>query len=182
MPDSHFDARRTPGQGKYARPEVERRFRVTDDPGPGEAEWRIEDRYLDGLWMRLRRVAQGDVVVHKLTQKVRGDEQDPATVSLTTMYISAEEHAVLAELPGAILVKVRRLHPIDTSWLAVDTFLGALEGLLLAEVEVTSLDDDLALPAWIGDEVTHDDRFSGGLLARATPDDIAALLSSPRTR
>ena len=177
LTDPRVDALRTPGQGKYAHPEVERRFRLAGAPGTARSEWLIEDRYLDGLRMRLRRVTQGDVVVHKLTQKVRGDEADPATVSLTTMYLSTEEHTRLTELPGADLVKARRMHPVGERVLAVDAFSGALDGLVLAEVEVRSLDEVLDLPAWIGAEVTHDDRFSGGRLARATPEEIAELLA-----
>jgi CYTH domain-containing protein len=33
------------------------------------------------------------------------------------------------------------------------------------------------MPVWLGTEVTHDDRYSGGRLARATPDEVRALLA-----
>ena len=41
----------------------------------------------------------------------------------------------------------------------VDEFAGENAGLLLAEVELESEDQDIALPEWIGEEVTGDPRY-----------------------
>ena len=170
---------RVPGQGAYARTETERRFlltRLPDGLGPGR---RIEDRYLDGTSLRLRRVEGDGLVVCKLTQKVRVSGEDPAVVRITNLYLGEDEHRRLQALPGAVLVKVRR--PWRDGFV-VDEHTGPLAGLVLAELEV----DDLgaALPgvpgpsavAGLGREVTHDDRWSGGRLARATADDLPGLL------
>lgn len=158
--------RRTPGQGKYARPENERRFLLARPPETLGEPHRIEDRYLDGTRLRLRSVQVGDEVVHKLTQKVRLDEQDPFAVALTNIYLSAEEHHRLAGLPGATLHKTRHLVEVGASTFAVDRFEGSLDGLWLAEAEVATRDDALDLPDWIGTEVTGDDRYAGASLAR----------------
>jgi len=153
--------RRTPGQGKYARPERERRFVVTEPPSPLEQSRLIEDRYLDGGTLRVRAVRGDDDPVFKLTQKVRVEGDDPSEVAITNLYLSEDEYRMLVVLPGADLTKTRSL------WegFAVDVFHGALEGLVLAEVEVDDLGGDLEIPGWICCEVTHDDRFSGGALA-----------------
>lgn len=41
----------------------------------------------------------------------------------------------------------------------VDEFLGENQGLILAEVELTSPTQAITLPNWVGDEVTHDSRY-----------------------
>ncbi len=170
---------RWPGQGKYARPEVERRFLVRTHSlaalGAGAlagATREIEDTYLDGMSLRLRHVHAEGESVYKLTQKVRPDPADPAVVAITNLYLTADEYGRLAELPGRTLRKTRSVHPP----FVVDLFHGLVEGLRLAEVEVPDLLAPLELPAWLGREVTHDDRYSGGRLAQATAADVAALL------
>jgi CYTH domain-containing protein len=162
------DWKREPGRGKYARFERERRFFVRDGVPPlGEAARLIEDRYLDATCLRLRRVTWQGQAVHKLTQKVRPNGSDPAEVLITNMYLSATEYARLFTLSGADLVKARAVIPTATHDFVVDEFQGPLQGLRLAEVEVMDLAESVDLPEWLGDEVTHDDRFSGGRLAVA---------------
>lgn len=52
-----------------------------------------------------------------------------------------------------------------TGW-EIDVFSGANEGLVVAEVELLSEDQQLELPAWVAEEVTHDPRYSNFRLAR----------------
>lgn len=169
------DWQRVPGRGRYARPERERRFLVRELP-PLVHERTIEDRYLDGTTLRLRRVAAGDQVVCKLTQKVREREDDPRRTSVTSTYLSQAEHALLATLEGDVLRKSRGAVSGEPRWV-VDRFSGPLAGLVLAEVELTGADEELALPDWVGREVTRDDRFCGGALARTPADRLPALLA-----
>lgn len=49
----------------------------------------------------------------------------------------------------------------------VDEFEGRLAGLVMAEVELAEAGQDVALPAWVGTEVTEDLRFQNSSLARA---------------
>ena len=163
------DWARVPGQGAYARPERERRFllrRLPDGLGPGR---RVEDRYLDGTTLRLRRVSADGLVVCKLTQKVRTGD-GPAQVMLTNTYLTEDEHRRLAVLPGAVLVKVRRAW---RSGLVVDEHTGPLAGLVLAELEVDDLSAPLPPVPGLDREVTDDERYTGAALARAgqAPDD-----------
>ncbi|MFL6022758.1 MAG: hypothetical protein ACJ72O_05400 [Marmoricola sp.] len=158
------DWRRTPGEGRYARPERERRFLVIGDPGPSERSRLIEDRYLEGGTLRLRAVRGEGEPVFKLTQKVRPDAGDPSAVAITNLYLSEAEYRMFLALPGVGLTKTRSL----VEGFAVDVFGGPLEGLVLAEVEVDDLGAALDLPSWIGPEVTHDDAYSGGALATRT--------------
>ena len=48
----------------------------------------------------------------------------------------------------------------------IDEFAGANAGLIVAEVELDSEDQAIELPAWIGEEVSHDPRyFNANLIA-----------------
>jgi CYTH domain-containing protein len=192
--DRQCDWQRTPGYGKYAQVEIERRFLLAGEPPEPLSSRTIEDRYLDGLRLRLRAVFDGAGhgcrdgggagvgagSVFKLTQKVRRDDDDPARIGLTTMYLSAAEHERLQALPAAVLIKTRHTHRHGPHTLVVDEFHDRPAGLRLAEVELDNLDQRLDLPAWIGAEVTADERFTGGSLARADSSAIAEILAHAR--
>ena len=50
----------------------------------------------------------------------------------------------------------------------IDVYEGALEGLVVAEVEMKAETDQPELPAWLGREVTGDKRFSNQSLAEGS--------------
>lgn len=62
--------------------------------------------------------------------------------------------------------KTRYKIPFGSHVWEVDVFHGANEGLVMAEVELTSEDDQPEIPEWIGAEVTNDSRYYNALLAR----------------
>jgi adenylate cyclase len=41
----------------------------------------------------------------------------------------------------------------------IDVFHGANEGLIVAEIELNSIDESYEIPAWIDREVTHEDKY-----------------------
>ncbi len=141
----------------------------------------IEDRYLHGTRLRLRRVEAESKVVYKLCQKVRPDETNPSTVAITNIYLSDAEYSALVQLPASVLRKTRRPWQVGHRVFAVDKFHGELAGLLLAEIELTEAASALALPAPIAREVTADERFSGGYLAHATAEQTAEVLTLARS-
>jgi adenylate cyclase len=47
----------------------------------------------------------------------------------------------------------------------IDEFLGENQGLLIAEVELTSPDQAIDVPDWVGEEVTTDKRYYNSNLA-----------------
>jgi CYTH domain-containing protein len=162
-------------QSRYARIEIERRFLLAEVPDGAEVlrTLDIDDRYLDGTRLRLRRQAQVDgPVVHKLTQKLPASGPDGEQGTLTTIYVAEAEHALLAGLPAATLRKRR----LSIAPYGVDVFAAPLDGLVLAEVEFASGRDAAALrpAAFCHAEVTTDRRFTGGSLARATREQVAA--------
>ncbi|RHA40303.1 CYTH domain-containing protein [Cellulomonas rhizosphaerae] len=158
--------------------ERERRFLA---PGPPPADAvvatrTIHDRYLDGTRLRVRLMMpgrDGTDAERKLTQKVPGAPWG----TLTTIYLSADEHAALASLPAATLSKTR----LSVPPLGYDVFDGHLAGLVLAEVEFDSDESAarfVAPPGLV--EVTHDERFTGGRLVRASSDEVRGWISSLR--
>jgi CYTH domain-containing protein len=161
--------------GKYARTEIERRFLLAGVPDGADVLVvnEIDDRYLDGTRLRLRRMAQvGGPTALKLTQKLPAPDGHGRQGALTTLYVSEDEYAALAVLPAATLSKSR----LSIAPYGVDVFRGHLEGLHLAEVEFESVQDAAAFrpAAFCHAEVTADRRFTGGELVRASRAQVRA--------
>lgn len=167
---------RVPGEGRYAQVEREQRWLVSEPPAGAERLAEIHDRYLVGTRLRLRRVDAAGDVTYKLAQKVRPDEADPEVVKLTNLYLSVEEYDAFAALPAAELRKTRWRVTWGGRSLAVDELHDRHEGLVLAEVELGAEEPLLPAPPFAVRDVTHDDRFSGGALAFASPAELAELL------
>ena len=60
---------------------------------------------------------------------------------------------------GGLIEKVRYVVPFAGHTFEVDEFKGANDGLLFAEVELSSADEDFEKPEWLGPEVTGDRHF-----------------------
>lgn len=79
----------------------------------------------------------------------------------------ADAETMLRELCiDAPVEKTRHLLRHDGRLWEVDVFEGANEGLVVAEVELDAADEAIALPPWVGDEVTDDVRYYNAALAR----------------
>ena len=66
---------------------------------------------------------------------------------------------------GTSVDKVRYRHPAGEHVWEVDVFSGRNEGLVLAEIELTSEHDEFQRPEWLGSEVTSDFRYANSRLA-----------------
>lgn len=159
------------GEPKYARLELERRWLVDRTARPSLDDvpsTLIEDRYLAGTRMRLRRMSRPDLgeVKWKLTKKY--ECADPAMRPIVTAYLTAAEHALLAALPAHPMRKTRCHLLIDGRWWSLDVFEGPLAGLELVEAEAADAADLAALvpPPWTTKEVTRDARYQCGALAQ----------------
>lgn len=147
--------------------EIERKFLVADDG------WRSSvvsaEHFRDGL------ISQG--VAGKVRVRL-GDRRAWITVKGSRRGLTRHEFEY--EVPTAdaaemlehfcqdgIVEKVRHCVPHAGRMWSVDTHLGVLEGLTLAEVELEREDQALALPPWVGREVTLDPAFSKQALLKA---------------
>ena len=161
--------------GKYARFELERRFLVTRLPDgiTDNRGWRITDRYIPATQLRLRRMEplhQAETIF-KLGQKQMVSPSDFIRTTITNIYLSADEYALLTELEAHEIHKRRYSVPYSNRVLSVDIFEGHLSGLTIAEVSFetdTEMVEPLGLPSWVGREVSDEIRFTGGALARLT--------------
>ena len=149
---------------KYAKPEIERRFRLDGVPPEAFDPVEITDRYLEGGHLRLRCVhAEGRPPAYKLGHKLRPDPTDPGVVLHTSIYLTEAEHAMLEKLPGRVLRKTRLRMDLDDRAALIDVFHGPHEGLVLLEVGFGADEDSRAFepPSWVGPETD----LSGGELA-----------------
>ncbi|MCP3984799.1 MAG: hypothetical protein GY723_10450 [bacterium] len=160
---------------KYARIERERRFALERLPDAVDPEdfVRLIDCFIEGTWLRLRRLERpdGTEVLTKLGQKI----PDPAAPSdvrhrqMTTIYLAPGEATALAALDGPRAVKRRyKLEEQGWTW-AIDVWEAppAAAGTILAEVECPSDAelDAIKAPDWVLHEVTEDPDYGAFTLA-----------------
>ncbi|MGN0282141.1 MAG: CYTH domain-containing protein [Prevotella sp.] len=68
--------------------------------------------------------------------------------------------------PG-VIDKMRYLVPAGSHVYEVDEFYGDNAGLVVAEVELSSVDESFEKPAFVGDEVTGDRRYYNSMLTHS---------------
>lgn len=104
----------------------------------------------DAAWLTIKGLSSG---------ATRAEFEYPITLS------DANQMLPLCEQP--LIEKNRSRIPVgDLVW-EVDEFLGANEGLIVAEVELEAEDQAIDLPAWIAEEVTGDQKyFNSSLVAK----------------
>lgn len=151
--------------------EIERKFRLRRPPDlSGTDADPIEQGYLaigtDGE-VRLRRKGEQTLLTVK---RGAGLSRGEAEVE-----VSREQFEALWPLTeGRRLRKRRHVLPHDGLEIEVDLYEDELEGLIVAEVEFDSEEQARGFepPAWLGDEVTGDERFLNESLAvGGAPDD-----------
>jgi adenylate cyclase len=176
-PDEHISPTGQPDE--HSSPtgvEIERKFLVRELPGPlaSYPSDHVEQGYLaiadDGVEVRLRR--RGDrtlLTVKSGPGHVRVEEEMPI-----------EERRFDALWPltdGRRVIKTRYLVPVEPGLVAeLDVYGGDLDGLVTAEIEFTSerASADFAPPAWLGREITGDERYANQSLALRGPPPLSA--------
>jgi CYTH domain-containing protein len=147
--------------------EIERKFLLAARPPDLDAHPRraLAQGYLavgdDGVEVRVR----------------RSDDTTTLTVKSGPGLVRVEEEIPIDErrfeslwplTEGRRVVKTRHLVPLADGLTAeVDVYADALAGLLTAEIEFPSVDASqaFAAPAWLGREVTGDERYANRTLA-----------------
>lgn len=77
----------------------------------------------------------------------------------------SDAQALMALCSDRTIVKDRYLVPYQGHTWEVDVFAGRHAGLVLAEIEVASVEEDYALPDWIGEEVTGQPQYYNAYMA-----------------
>ncbi len=165
--------------GKYAHPEIERKFLVATIPSDTIFHADITDHYISNTALRLRKMQTEHKVTFKLGQKLRVHPHDTRVIFHTSFYLSEAEYALLAStLPSHLLEKRRFRFHGGTIPMAIDQFQGTLQGLVIAEIDFGPHGDPSSLPmsSFALAEVTDDERFTGGRLALTTRQQVKTLL------
>ena len=67
---------------------------------------------------------------------------------------------------GQTIRKTRYVVPYQSHIFEIDVFSGNHQGLVIAEIELSSSNEKVDLPKWIGQEVTGDNRYYNSVLAK----------------
>lgn len=147
--------------------EIERKFLLEDDSWRLEAISSVEivQAYIfltDEKLMRIR--LKGEQAILSIKAKTNS-----ALIRLEYEYEIPKPDALemiekLAE--GFFIRKIRHFVQINSNTWEIDEFLDENHGLVIAEIEMNSEDQELDLPQWIGDEVTNDSRYINAALSQ----------------
>ncbi|MES2760351.1 MAG: CYTH domain-containing protein [Pseudomonadota bacterium] len=144
--------------------EIERKFVLSGDGWRALGEpLLLRQGYLSSDPARVVRVrVEGErafmTVKGKSVGATRGEWEYPIPLA------DANELLALCEQP--IVEKYRRRIDFAGHTWEVDEFLGANQGLVVAEIELDSEDQQFDKPDWIGAEVTDDPRYFNSALVR----------------
>ena len=145
--------------------EIERKFLVNGDyKSCAESHHRIVQGYICSDPARTVRVR---ISGNKGYITVKGRNRDGELARFEwEKEISVHEAEALLDLcePG-VIEKYRYIVPFEGHVFEVDEFYGANEGLVMAEVELTSENETIISPDWLGDEVTGDRRYYNSYLS-----------------
>ena len=145
--------------------EIERKFLIKGDFMPYvTSSTRIEQGYVaksNELTLRIRtRDEKG-----YLTIKGRTNEKGMSR-SEWEYEISVDQARELLSFSNGTISKTRYLVPVGDHTFEVDEFYGENEGLVIAEVELESEDEEYPRPEWLGEEVTGDRRYYNSQLLK----------------
>jgi len=151
--------------------EIERKFRVLDDSWRASVvkSVRIAQGYINDMdalragrqnaSVRVR--IAGDQAFLNLKSRELGRSRQEFDYAIPV----ADAQALLALCVGGLIDKVRHYIPQDGLTWEVDEFAGENAGLVVAELELPAVDTVFARPAWLGPEVTEEQRFYNLALA-----------------
>lgn len=148
--------------------EIERKFLMANDSWRTDVResFNITQGYLSRDPQRTVRIRRkGDEAYLTIKGQPVNSDGAPVVPEFEYAIPVADADALMAIcLPGAI-VKTRHIVMHDGNRWEIDVFAGDNSGLIMAEIELASADQAIALPTWIGQEVTADRRYANAALA-----------------
>jgi adenylate cyclase len=146
--------------------EIERKFVLPEVPGEaaGAPSDRVEQGYLaisdDGVEVRIRRIGERTVLTVKKGSGRRRLEEEIDIPEATF-------EALWPLTEGRRVEKERFRLGGDGHGIELDVYQGALDGLVVGEIEFDSdeASERFEPPAWLGREVTGDERYANQRLA-----------------
>lgn len=145
--------------------EIEKKYLVTDNSWRNLAE---PELYRQGyLSVGLGPTVRVRVVGEKGYLTIKGQDSGFASHEFEYEIPLPEANMMLDTLVTPAIIEKHRhkIHYGGFIW-EVDEFLGENQGLILAEIELETAEQNFPLPDWIGSEVTGDSRYYNANLAR----------------
>jgi adenylate cyclase len=146
--------------------EIERKFLVTSDAYKKEAfsQKRIAQGYLSSIPERTVRVRiKGNKGF--ITIKGASNETGMSRFEWEKEIPVEEAKKLLLLCEKGIIDKTRYEIKVGPHIFEVDEFYGDNEGLIIAEIELSSENELFEKPAWLGKEVTNDNRYYNACLS-----------------
>ena len=146
--------------------EIERKFLVREGCDfPKEKGKRITQGYLSSVPERTVRVrVKGDKGY--ITVKGIGNESGASRFEWELEIPVQEARELLAICEPGVIDKTRYHVQSGNHTFEVDEFYGENEGLIVAEVELSSENEEFDKPDWLGEEVTGDTRYYNSMLMK----------------
>ena len=149
--------------------EIERKFAVIGDHWRGDVlrSRRLMQGYLNDAEMKTARCSVrarigGDSAWLSVKSAVAGIERAEFEYSVP---VADAEH-MLKNFADGVIEKIRHEVEYDGFVFEIDEFLGDNAGLIVAEIELDSVDQEFPHPAWLGREVSAERRYYNVRLLR----------------
>jgi adenylate cyclase len=147
--------------------EIERKFLVLSNVFKSEAfqHNRIVQGYLSSDPERTVRVrVKGDKGF--LTVKGKGNESGMSRLEWEKEITINEAEQLLSICEKGVIDKIRYEIKMGSHVYEVDVFSADNDGLVIAEIELTSESESFEKPDWLGQEVTNDERYYNAYLSK----------------
>lgn len=147
--------------------EIEKKFLVLSDVFKDEAsgKTKILQGYLNSDPERAVRVrTKGDKAF--ITVKGISNDSGMSRFEWEKEIDPEEAEALIALCEPGVIEKIRYEVELGDHTFEVDEFCGDNEGLILAEVELNSEEEEFERPDWLGEEVTGDKRYYNSQLSK----------------
>ena len=146
--------------------EIERKFLVAGDFKPfAKKAVRIVQGYLSSVAERTVRVRiKGDEGF--ITVKGLGSESGASRFEWEKEIPVSDALELMKLCEPGVIDKTRYLVDVGGHTYEVDEFYGDNDGLVVAEIELSSEDEDFIRPEWLGEEVTGDVKYYNSMLMK----------------
>lgn len=147
--------------------EIERKFLVENESfkNLATAKKKIAQGYLNTNPERTVRVRIANEKAY-LTIKGKGNESGMTRFEWEKEITVEEASALLLLCEKGAIEKTRFEIPVGQHLYEVDEFYGENQGLIVAEIELSAENESFEKPAWLGMEVTNDEKYYNAYLSR----------------
>lgn len=147
--------------------EIERKFLVRTEAFKAESfsQSEIKQGYLNSNPERSVRIRIKNKTGF-LTIKGKSDATGTTRFEWEKEIDKEEAEALLKLCEPGVISKIRYEVKADRHIYEVDEFFDENEGLILAEIELDSAEENFVKPSWLGEEVTGDNRYYNSQLSK----------------